>query len=68
MKFISDFLHKKFEQARPMFEKGGKFEKLYPLYEAKETFLFVSKQATSKGSHIRDPLDTKRLMSKTQLT
>ncbi len=63
MKFISDFLHKKFEQARPMFEKGGKFEKLYPLYEAKETFLFVSKQATSKGSHIRDPLDTKRLMS-----
>lgn len=52
-----------FEKARPDFEKGGKFEKLYPLFEAKETFTFVTPDRTKKGSHIRDALDTKRLMS-----
>jgi Na+-transporting NADH:ubiquinone oxidoreductase subunit B len=59
VKFLEDMLHK----ARPLFEKGGKFERLYPLYEAKETFLFVGPQRTSGGAHIRDSLDTKRLMT-----
>ncbi len=48
---------------RPDFEKGGKFEKLYPLFEAKETFTFVTCDRTKSGAHIRDALDTKRLMS-----
>lgn len=56
-------MREQFNKMRPLFEKGGKFEKLYPLFEAKETFLFVLAQRTSKGSHIRDALDTKRFMS-----
>ena len=59
MKFLKDMFDKK----RPDFEKGGKLEKLYPLFEAKETFLFVLPHRTKDGSHVRDNLDTKRLMS-----
>ena len=59
MKFIADIFDKK----RPDFEKGGKLERFYPLFEAQETFLFVTRDKTSSGSHIRDYMDTKRLMS-----
>lgn len=59
MKFIED----KIEQARPLFEKGGKLEKFYPLFEANETFLFSPADVTQKGAHVRDALDMKRLMS-----
>ncbi len=54
---------KQFDRMRPLFEKGGKLEKLYPLFEAQETFLFVLPHRTREGSHVRDPMDTKRLMS-----
>jgi Na+-transporting NADH:ubiquinone oxidoreductase subunit B len=57
------FIHDHFEKLRPLFSKGGKLEKLFPLFEAKETFMFVLPQRTTKGAHIRDALDTKRLMS-----
>lgn len=57
------FIRKMFDQARPHFEKGGKLEFFYPLFEAQETFLFVSASRTTGGAHIRDALDTKRLMS-----
>jgi Na+-transporting NADH:ubiquinone oxidoreductase subunit B len=46
----------------PKFEKGGKWEKLYPLYETLSTFLFTPKHVTKKGSHIRDGVDLKRTM------
>ena len=57
------FLQNIFDKMRPDFEKGGKLEKLYPLFEAKETFTFVTRDRTKSGAHIRDALDTKRLMS-----
>ena len=47
---------------KPHFEKGGKMEKLYPAYDAFETFLFVPDHTTHKGSHIRDSIDLKRTM------
>ena len=56
-------LWKKFESMRPLFEKGGKLEKLYPLFEAKETFLFVPPITTKGKVHVRDAMDIKRLMS-----
>ncbi len=59
MKFIRNLLDK----ARPDFEKGGKFEKLEPLFEANETFLFSLPKPTKSGAHVRDGLDTKRLMT-----
>ena len=48
---------------KPHFEKGGKLEKLYPAYDAFETFLFVPDHTTKKGSHIRDSIDLKRTMA-----
>jgi Na+-transporting NADH:ubiquinone oxidoreductase subunit B len=59
LKFIED----KIESVRPLFEKGGKFEKLYPLFEAKETFLLTPADVTKDAPHVRDALDMKRLMS-----
>ena len=47
---------------KPHFEKGGKLEKMYPAYDAFETFLFVPDHTTKKGSHIRDAIDLKRTM------
>jgi Na+-transporting NADH:ubiquinone oxidoreductase subunit B len=58
MKFLKD-LH---ENARPLFEKGGKFELLYPLYEAQYSILFTQGDVTSTASHVRDGIDMKRLM------
>ena len=59
MKFLHDFF-KKFE---PNFLKGGKWEKFYPLYEAKESFLFTPRNVTEGSVHVRDGLDSKRMMS-----
>lgn len=55
---MSDFLSK----YRPLFHKGGKYEKFNPLFETFDTLLFVPDATTSKGSHIRDGIDLKRTM------
>jgi Na+-transporting NADH:ubiquinone oxidoreductase subunit B len=47
---------------KPSFEKGGRFYALRSTFEAFETFLFVPNKVTSKGAHIRDPIDMKRAM------
>ena len=44
------------------FEPGGRLEKLYPLWEAQDTFLYTPGQVTAGPSHVRDGLDLKRLM------
>ena len=51
------------ETVKPHFLKGGKLEKLYPAYDAFETFLFVPDHTTHTGSHIRDAVDLKRTMA-----
>ncbi len=57
------FLHKILDKQRPLFEKGGKLEKFYYLFEAGETFLFTPSEVTSnRGSQIRDAIDLKRMM------
>ena len=48
---------------KPHFEKGGKLEKMYPAYDAFETFLFEPDHTTLSGSHIRDAIDLKRTMA-----
>lgn len=46
-----------------MFEKGGKLEKLYYLFEAGETFMFSPASTAKKtGVQIRDAIDLKRMM------
>lgn len=44
------------------FEKGGKLEFFYPLWEAQFTGLFTPGETTRTASHVRDGLDNKRLM------
>ncbi len=46
----------------PHFEKGGKFEKCDPLYEATDSFLFGSNTTTKAAPHVRDAIDLKRIM------
>ena len=56
-------LRKIFDSQKPLFQKGGKFEKGYYLFEALETFLFVPDHVTSKkGVQVKDVIDLKRLM------
>jgi len=57
------FLLRLVESAGALFQKGRPLAPLYPVYEATETFLFSPGRETSGGTHIRDALDLKRLMS-----
>ena len=59
MKFLLDLNHR----LKKNFEKGGRFEKLYPLFEANDTFLFTPDSVTKTASHVRDGLDLKRMMT-----
>ncbi len=59
MKFLRDAL----DTVKPHFEKGGKWEKFYYIYEAHETLLFAPNHTTkAKGVQIRDAIDMKRMM------
>ena len=44
------------------FKAGGRLERLYPLYEAVDTFLYTPGSTTRGASHVRDGLDLKRMM------
>ena len=55
-------IRKKLDQVKPHFESGGKLEKLYPLYEMIDTFLYTPDAVTQDGPHIRDAVDLKRSM------
>jgi len=56
------FLEGFFDNLRPNFEKGGKLEWAWPMFEGGETFALTPGEKTHKGSHVRDPMDMKRLM------
>ena len=59
MKLFKNILN----SVKPHFEAGGKLEKLYPAYDAFETFLFVPDHTTHEGTHIKDAIDLKRTMA-----
>jgi len=46
----------------PQFEKGGRYEKFYALYEAVDTIFYSPSRVTVTGSHVRDGVDLKRVM------
>ena len=50
------------DRIKPHFEENGPLHKLYPAYDAFETFLFVPNHTTSSGTHIKDSVDLKRTM------
>jgi Na+-transporting NADH:ubiquinone oxidoreductase subunit B len=55
-------IHKFSQELGPKFEKGGKFEKLYALFEVLDSFFLTPATRTSSGPHIRDRIDSKRFM------
>jgi Na+-transporting NADH:ubiquinone oxidoreductase subunit B len=50
------------DQIEHHFEKGGKYEKWYALYEAADTFFYRPGSVTRTTAHVRDGLDLKRMM------
>lgn len=57
------FLLHMLERVRPLFEQGGRFASLKPVFEATESFFFGPDTQPEFGPHVRDPLDVKRFMS-----
>jgi Na+-transporting NADH:ubiquinone oxidoreductase subunit B len=58
MKSKQNFL----DRHRSKFEKGGKYEVWYPLFEAIDTFLYPPKTTATGVCHVRDAMDYKRMM------
>ncbi|MCH1402150.1 MAG: NADH:ubiquinone reductase (Na(+)-transporting) subunit B [Schleiferiaceae bacterium] len=58
MKFAQNIIDK----TRPLVEKDGKRNLLYPLHNALETMAFVPDHTTHSGAHVRDAIDLKRTM------
>ncbi|MFW8634847.1 NADH:ubiquinone reductase (Na(+)-transporting) subunit B [Cribrihabitans pelagius] len=52
-----------FDRIEPHFEKGGRYEKLFPVYEMVESFLYTPKTVTSVAPHARSYIDMKRIMT-----
>lgn len=50
------------DSIEPNFEKGGKYERWYALYEAVDTIFYTPGKVTSTTSHVRDGIDLKRIM------
>lgn len=52
-----------FDRIEPHFVKGGKWEKLFPVYEMVESFLYTPKTVTTAAPHARSYVDMKRIMT-----
>ena len=52
-----------FHSMEPHFEKGGKYEKYYPIFEMVETIFFTSNTVTKAAPHARSFVDMKRVMT-----
>ncbi|MDA0334323.1 MAG: NADH:ubiquinone reductase (Na(+)-transporting) subunit B [bacterium] len=50
------------DSVEPHFTHGGKLERLFPLYELIDTFLYTPADVTRNAAHVRDNLDLKRMM------
>lgn len=55
-------MRKLLKMLQPHFAKGGKLNRLYPLYEAADSFIYTPGDVTLTGPHVRDAIDLKRVM------
>ena len=58
MNGLVKFMHK----IKPTFSEGGKLSFLHSTFEAFESFLYVPGTVTSRGTHVKDAIDLKRVM------
>ena len=57
---LNDYINEKID---PLFQKGGKYEKLWSVYDSFHTFLFVPRHtAARKGVQVHDSVDSKRVI------
>jgi len=52
-----------FDSIEPHFEKGGKWERYFSIYEMVESFLYTPKTVTTVAPHARSYIDMKRMMT-----
>ncbi|WP_106743439.1 NADH:ubiquinone reductase (Na(+)-transporting) subunit B [Yoonia maritima] len=52
-----------FDRIEPDFEKGGKWERYFPIYEMIESFIYTPKTVTTVAPHARSYVDMKRIMT-----
>lgn len=55
---LNDF----FKGIEPQFEKGGKYEKFYAIFEAAYTVFYTPGHVNKGATHVRDNFDLKRMM------
>lgn len=55
-------IEKVFDTFRHHFEEGGTVPWAWPAFEAAETFWLTTGRSTTRGAHVRDPMDVKRMM------
>jgi len=61
MSKLNDYIE---EKIAPLFEKGGKYENLWSIYDSFHTFLFVPRHTAGKrGVQVHDSVDSKRVIS-----
>jgi Na+-transporting NADH:ubiquinone oxidoreductase subunit B len=51
------------DKLHPLFVKGGKYERFFPVYEMVDTFLYSPPDVTTGSAHVRDTVDLKRVMT-----
>ncbi len=56
-------LKRALDRARPLFTKGGPYEKFTALFEVVDTFFYTPSDVTRRAPHIRDGIDVKRVMA-----
>ena len=57
-----NFIRNVLDKIEPYFLDDGKLAKLYPIYEAADSFLYTPSSKTKNGPHVRDSIDIKRVM------
>ncbi len=55
-------LRRLLDRIEPAFKEGGRFSRLFPLYEGIDTFFFSPGHITKNAPHVRDSMDLKRMM------
>lgn len=56
-------MRKFLDRIGPDFEKGGKYEKFYSIYEMIDTFFWSPPSVNTGKTHVRDAIDLKRTMT-----
>ncbi|MEM9172531.1 MAG: NADH:ubiquinone reductase (Na(+)-transporting) subunit B [Pseudomonadota bacterium] len=52
-----------FDRIEPSFQRGGKWERYFPIYEMVESFVYSPKTITKVAPHARSHIDMKRIMT-----